>query len=304
MRKFYCILILGLVLHSSGKAQYFPIYSQYMMNGLSINPAYAGSRDVLSATLLGRQQWYGFDGAPRNIAFGAHMPLKNAKSAIGIQVHNESLGIEKNTGVFGIYAHRFRLGNGKIALGMKAGISFINEDISKVSLKTPSGDVAFDDMKEGAVMPNFGFGVYYSDDKFFGGLSLPSILNYNSGGQSTNQLKSSNILLTGGYLWRVSESLKLKPSTLVKYRPGASTQFDLNLNWIFFKNDMLWVGNSYRYNEAIVTLVEVQLTRQLRLGYSYDYSIGPLKNFSSGSHEIMIRYEWRDRVNTLNPLYF
>jgi type IX secretion system PorP/SprF family membrane protein len=304
MRKFYWILVLGLRLHSSGMAQYFPIYSQYMMNGLAINPAYAGSRDVLSATLLGRQQWYGFNGAPRNLAFGAHMPLKNAKSAVGIQVHNETLGIERNTGVFGIYAHRFRVGNGKIALGMKAGISFINEDISKVSLKTPSGDAAFDDIKEGMVMPNFGFGVYYSDDKFFGGLSLPAILNYNSGGQSTNRLKSTNFLLTGGYLWKVSDVLKLKPSTLIKYRTGSPTQFDLNLNWIFFKNDMLWVGNSYRYNEAIVTLVEIQITRQFRLGYSYDYSVGPLKTFSSGSHEIMIRYEWRDRVNTLNPLYF
>jgi type IX secretion system PorP/SprF family membrane protein len=292
------------MLHSLGMAQYFPIYSQYMMNGLAINPAYAGSRDVLSATLLGRQQWYGFDGAPRNIAFGAHMPLKNAKSAVGMQVHNETFGIERNTGIFGIYAHRFRVGNGKIALGMKAGISFINEDISKVSLKTPSGDAAFDDIKEGMVMPNFGFGVYYSDDKFFGGLSLPTILNHNSGGQSTNRLKSSNILLTGGYLWKVSESLKLKPSTLVKFRSGSPLQFDLNLNWIFFKNDMLWVGNSYRHNEAIVTLVEIQVTRQFRLGYSYDYSVGPLKTVSSGSHEIMIRYEWRDRVNTLNPLYF
>lgn len=303
MRKFYCILILGLMLHSVGMAQYFPIYSQYMMNGLAINPAYAGSRDVLSATLFGRKQWFGINGAPSNYSLGAHMPLKNQKSAIGFQAHNESIGIENNTGIFGIYAHRLRLGNGKLALGLKAGVSFINEESSKLSLKSPTGDAAFENIKEGVVMPNFGFGIYYSNTKFFAGLSLPAILNYNSGGQATNEIKSANILFSGGYLWKVSEVFKVKPSTLVKYKFGSPTQFDLNLNWIFFKNDMLWVGHSYRHNEAIVTLVEIQITRQFRLGYSYDYSIGPLK-YNNGSHEIMIRYEWRDRVNTLNPLYF
>lgn len=302
MRKLCFILVLWLGVHSLGIAQYFPIYSQYIMNGLVINPAYAGSRDVLSVTAMGRQQWTGFPGAPTNIALGAHMPFRNQKSAVGVQVHNETIGIEKNTGAFFIYAHRLRLGEGKLALGLKGGASFISEQTDKITLKTPNGDVAFDNIKEKAVMPNFGFGVYYSNLKWFAGLSLPYILSYNTSGQSTNHLSSSNILLTGGYLFTLSDGLKLKPSTLLKYKIGASTQYDINLNWILFKNDVLWIGNSYRSNEAIVTLIEVQVSRKFRLGYSYDYSIGPLKKYNS--HEIMIRYEWRDRVNTLNPLYF
>lgn len=304
MKRIFSILILGLLLFSPGVSQHFPTYSQYMMNGLAINPAYAGSRDVLSATILYRQQWVGFEGAPSVISMGAHMPFRNQKVALGLQVFNETLGIEKNTGVYGNYAYRIQMGSGKIAFGLKAGFNIVKEVNNKITLHDPTIDNAFENVKETMFMPNFGFGVYYSNTKFFTGLSLPSLLGYNSGGEASSGLKTYNILLTGGYLFRISEKLKLKPSTLVKYKYESAPQFDLNLNWIFFKDDILWIGNSYRHQEAIVTLIEVQVSRKFRLGYSYDYSIGQLSKHNSGSHEIMIRYEWRDKVSTLNPLYF
>jgi type IX secretion system PorP/SprF family membrane protein len=304
MKRCGLILVLGFVLASAGWAQHFPVYSQYMMNGLAINPAYAGSREVLSATFLYREQWVGFEGAPGIFSLGAHMPFRNQRVALGVLVSNESIGLENNTSLYGNYAYRIQMGSGKLAFGLKAGFSLAKEQISRVTLHDPTVDKAFDDLKETVFMPNFGFGVYYSNSTYFAGLSLPSILSYRSGGQASTGLRTYNLLMTGGYLFKVNEQFKLKPSTLIKYKYESAPQFDINLNLIFFRDNILWIGGSYRNKESIVSLIEIQVSRTFRLGYSYDYSIGPLSKYNSGSHEIMLRWEWRDKVNTLNPLYF
>ncbi|NJK94333.1 MAG: type IX secretion system membrane protein PorP/SprF [Bacteroidales bacterium] len=305
MKKLFIILCFVILNIYAGKAQHFPVYSQYMMNGLSINPAYAGSRDVFSATFLLRKQWVGFEGAPTIFSLGAHLPFRKQNAALGLIAYNESIGIENSTGLFVNYAYRVRLGNGKLAFGLKGGFNLVKEQNTKITLRDPLTDAAFEGNNENRFMPNFGFGMYYSNTKFFAGLSLPSMLNYNSNGESAKtDFKTYNVLLTGGYLIKFNENFKLKPSTLIKYKYESDVQYDLNFNAIFFKNDMLWVGGSYRNKEAWIGLIEVQVTRKIRLGYSYDISIGPLSNYNNGSHEIMLRYEWRDKVATLNPLYF
>lgn len=305
MKRLVIILLLGLSASLKIYSQYFPVYSQYMMNGLTINPAYAGSRDVFSLTAMSRHQWVGFEGAPTIYSLGVHMPLRNEKVALGLIVNNESVGIENSTGLYGNYAYRVRLGNGKLAFGLKAGFDFAREQLDKITLHDPNSDMAFETAKESLFLPNFGFGMYFSNFNYFVGLSVPSFLNYDSNGKIAKPgLNSYNLLLTGGYLLRVSDIFKIKPSTLLKYKCQAPMQYDINLNFIFFKNDLLWVGASYRNKESIVGLIEIQVSRKFRLGYSYDYSIGPLKGYNNGSHEIMIRYEWRDKIDTLNPLYF
>ena len=305
MKRIGIILFLTFVLQYSSYSQHFPVYSQYLMNGLSINPAYAGSRDVLSATLLYREQWAGFDGAPSIYSVSAHMPFRNQRVAIGMQAFNEVIGIESNTGFFGNYAYRLQLGPGKLAFGLKAGFNISKEINSKITLHDPTVDKAFEDVNESVFMPNFGFGLYYSNAKYFAGFSIPSILSYTSNGENIKTgFKTYNALISGGYLHKFSDMVKIKPSTLIKLKYESAPQFDLNLNVILFKDDLLWIGAAYRNKEALVSLIEIQVSRKLRLGYSYDYSIGPLSKYNSGSHEIMIRYEWRDKINTLNPLYF
>jgi type IX secretion system PorP/SprF family membrane protein len=303
MRKFFYILISGIMLHLAGLAQNFPIYSQYLMNGLSINPAYAGSREVLSATFLYRRQWVGFEGAPAIFSMGAHMPVRNQRMAFGMQVYNESIGIERNTGLFGNYAYRIRTGKGKLSFGMKAGFSLIKELESQTILHDRT-DVAFENNNETAWLPNFGAGVYYSAPTYFAGISVPSILSYGNTSARGSAFKNSPVLFTGGYLFKIDDQFKIKPSTLVKYQRGFVPQADMNLNLIFFKDDLLWVGLSYRSREAVVGLLEVQVSRKFRIGYTYDYSVGALGRYNNGSHELMIRYEWRERIDSLNPLYF
>jgi len=305
MKRIFFLLSFIFILQSSGFSQHFPIYSQYMLNGLAINPAYAGSRDVLSASLLWRKQWVGMPGAPNIFSLGAHMPFRNERLAAGLLIYDEKIGFERSTGIFGNYAYRVRLGNGKLSLGLKGGGNLLKELDNKISLRDPTPDKAFENIKESRFLPNFGVGAYYVSSKYFIGLSIPTILTYTtSGTTSKTEYNSFNILFTTGYLWKLSDQFKLKPSTLVKYKLNSSMQFDLNMNMIFFEGDILWIGASYRNNDAIVGLFEIQVSRKFRLGYSYDYTMGPLSNSTNGSHEILIRYEWRDKVNTLNPLYF
>jgi type IX secretion system PorP/SprF family membrane protein len=289
-----------------GKAQHFPIYSQYMLNGLAINPAYAGSRDVLSTSIMYRKQWMGFDGAPVTATLSAHTPLKNRKIGLGLHVITEKIGISNNISFFGNYAYRVRMGLGHMSFGLKFGTEILKEDYSQITTRK-ADDVAFSNT-ESFVLPNFGFGAYYFTNDYFVGLSIPSFLSYKQASGSKfeayNDIKNYNFLLTGGYLFWITNTFKLKPSTLIRYHANSPVQFDLNLNAILLKDGLLWLGMSYRNKEALVGLVEFQMGTKWRMGLSYDYSLGPISKYSSGTIEAMLRMELITVVKTINPRFF
>lgn len=290
------------------KAQHFPIYSQYMMNGMAINPAYAGSRDVVSLLLSQRWQWVGFDGAPTTTAFSGHMPTKSKNMGLGLQFMDEKMGVTHNVSIYGNYAYRVRWGAGRLSLGLKAGFDLLNENLSALNLQQ-KGDPSFNEAKPNSFRPNFGFGAYYYSNKYFVGLSVPSLLSYresstNNGFKAYNNIANYNFLITGGYLFFISDLVKIKPSVLGRYHVNSPLQYDLNCNVILLKDDLLWLGVSYRAKEAFTGLFEFQINKQFRLGYSYDYTLGPLGKYNSGSHEIVLRYELRYRINAINPRYF
>ena len=279
-----------------------------MMNGLAINPAYAGSREVVSLLLSQRWQWVGFEGAPTTTSFNAHMPTKSKTVAFGLQFLDERIGVTNNISIFGNYAYRVRLGTGRLSFGFKAGLEVLKENLSKLNLPQKD-DPSFNQTSTVAYLPNFGFGTYYYNDKFFAGLSIPTFLSYRevssgNGFKPYNDIKNYNFLLTGGVIFKINDIIKVKPSTLLRFHSNSPIQYDLNCNLILFKDDLLWVGTSYRSKEAFVGLFEFQLNTQLRLGYSYDYTMGPLTKYSSGSHEIVLRYELRYKINAINPRYF
>jgi type IX secretion system PorP/SprF family membrane protein len=297
---FFCSLTMN--------AQHFPIYSQYMMNGMAINPAYAGSREVVSLLFSQRWQWVGFDGAPTTTGISAHMPTKSKTVAFGLQVLDERIGVTNNLSVFGNYAYRVRMGTGRLSLGFKAGVEVLKENLNMITLPQKD-DPTFTEAKPTSYLPNFGFGAYYYNDKFFAGLSVPSLLSYResstgSGFSPYNNVQNYNFLLTGGVIFKINDNVKVKPSTLLRFHANSPLQYDLNCNVILFKDDLLWVGTSYRSKEAFVGLFEFQVNTQLRVGYSYDYTLGPLSKYSSGSHEIVLRYELRYKINAVNPRYF
>jgi len=300
----YILFILLFCISEEANCQYSPIYSQYLMNGLAINPAYAGSRDVLSLSFSSRCQWVGFEGAPSTITVSGNMPFKNKALAMGLLLTKEKIGAQNNVSCFGNYAYRLRTNDGFLSFGLKAGFEMMKENNAQITTQKP--DALFNN---GYLLPNFGFGIYFYNSKFFIGGSVPTFLSYREksegiGFEAFNNTRNYNYLLSAGMLFTVNENFKLKPSTLLRYHANSPLQYDINCNFILLKDGKLWLGASYRHQDAFVGLIDFQINTQFRLGYSYDYSLGFLSNYNSGSHEIVLRYEFRYILKALNPKYF
>ncbi|MEA3317467.1 MAG: type IX secretion system membrane protein PorP/SprF [Bacteroidota bacterium] len=304
MRYIYSILFI-IILSFTVKAQrYSAIYSQYMLNGLAINPAYAGSRDCFSNVLLYRHQWMGFDGAPVTQVLSSHASLKNEKHAVGLTVLHEEIGELKNFDFYSNYAFRFRLGSGLFSLGLKAGVTIDQNNLNDISTGNGVDDPAFPNTVEKFVKPNFGVGVYYYNKKFFLGASVPYLLSYgNEKFEMYHNINNYDFLFTSGVLLSLAENFKLKPSVLGRYRLTGDYSVDASLSFIFF--DALWLGGSYRFENEYSFRVQYQLNNQIRIGYAYDYPTGDIKDYNiNGSHEIILRYDFKYKIKAVNPRYF
>lgn len=303
-RSTFYLLILFLAFPFIAEGQrLFPVYSQYMMNGLALNPAYAGSRESFNITLSHRAQWLEMDGAPVSYALSSHAPLKKDKVALGLYLFNEKIDIRNNTGIYGSYAYRLNLKKGKLSFGLKGGVDIQKVDWSKIVTVNPS-DPVFTDNPEQLIIPNIGFGVYYYTSKFYIGASIPSFLSDSlTSGQVHlyHDINNYNYLLTTGFVTG-GNFFKIKPSVLFKYAKNTPLQADFNLALIF--GNFLWIGGGYRIENALVGLVKFEITDQFRLGYTYDYSLGELNKFSNGSHEIVLIYDFSYKVKGANPRYF
>jgi len=294
MKKLLLIAIISFIILRVN-AQHDNLYSQYMFNGLLLNPAYAGSNDVLSATAVYRNQWVGFDGAPRTSSFSLHTPLKNKKLNVGLIFINDQYGITTQNVINGVFAYRLFFKKSSLSFGLQAGVNFTRNNWNSIQTTTP-GDFVFTNQYSQQNLPQTGFGIYYKAQKFYAGISSPDLLSI---GLSSTVFRSA--LLTAGYLINVSEDIKIKPSVLIKYIKDSPIEVDINAN-IYFK--AFGIGYSYRTNDAMVFLITCNITKQLSIGYSYDYTISNLKTFVRGSDEIMLRYDFGYKINPQSPRYF
>ncbi len=302
------VILLVLVLQPVLMAQQVPITSQYLTNGLVINPAYAGTREALSANLSYRKQWARITGAPQFQTLSLHSPINNKeKVSLGLMADYLTYGVTKDVGIYAFYAYSVRMGKGKLSMGLKGGLDLSNTNYNRLQFPdgNPVDPLLTGDMKY--TLPNVGAGLYYYTDKYFAGLSVPSLLTYRR--DETDQFKVTpdythfKTYFSAGTLIRFADAFKVKPSVLVRYSMQEPLEVDLNANLIF--GDLLWVGSSYRMAEkAVVALLDLQITPQLKLGYSYDYQLGHLSNYTSGTHEVSIRYEFEYSVTATSPRYF
>ncbi len=274
-----------------------------------INPAYTGTREVLSAFLSYRMQWIGTSGSPLLQSVSFHSPLKNDKVALGLMAQFMKYGVTKSTSIFADYAYHIKLKNGKLSLGLKAGIDLSNTDYTGLLLNDPD-DPVFKTNEKALVLPNFGTGVYYFSDRFYAGLSIPSFLNYrrSSSGSAVpyHSFSQYEFLFSAGALISITPVFKFKPSVLVDYslqNTRKLTQLDINGNFIIA--DLVWIGGSWRVSEQVaVGIIQAQINQQLMIGLSYDYPFGRMTSYSKGSTEFVIRYEFRYKVSAANPRYF
>ncbi len=295
---------------STGISLGYPVYSQYLQNGLLINPAYAGSRGSLSAFLSYRMQWMGIPDAPVFQSVSLNTPLKNDKVGLGIMAQFMKFGFTKSQSIYASYAYHIKLKKGKISFGLKGGFDRSNTDYTGI-LTTTKNDPVFTVNDKPYFLPNIGAGVYYFSDKLFAGVSVPSFLSYRKN-SSTGSLEAYHsfseydLIFSAGGLITFSEALKFKPSVLIDYsfqNTKNLTQFDINGNFIF--GDLIWVGGSWRTSEQVaVGIIQVQLNPQLMFGFSYDYPVGRMNSYSKGSSEFILRYEFGYKVSSANPRYF
>lgn len=285
---------------------YEPVYSQYWVNGLAINPAYAGSRECFSNTILYRDQWMGFEGAPTTQTLSSHLPFKDEKNAVGLFVFHESIGVSDYIDIYGNYAFRFNLGAGRLSLGLKAGVSLLQGNYSELQTDPEGAEITDEILNdESETLPNFGVGVYYYTKGYYVGFSVPSLLSYelkNSEKKMSIGPSNYDFLLTGGFLYSFSDMFRVKPSFLLKYRLDNTFQVDASVNAIFY--DKVWIGGSYRYNNQFVVMAEYQATNQIRAGVAYDFPLGDFTGQLGGSMEIILRYDFKYKIRAVSPRYF
>ena len=291
------------------RAQQDPQYTQYMYNMNIVNPAYAGSRGTLSIGLLGRTQWVGISDAPKTATLSIHAPVgKNL--AAGFSAIADTYGPVNEQNIYADLSYTITTSEeGRFAFGLKGGITLFDVGLLSDIIPpqtVPGVDRLFqDDINE--IFPNFGAGVYYYTDKFYAGLSAPNLLETKhlekQSGTITRASEKMHYFFTSGYVFDLSETLKLKPSFMAKAVSGAPLSLDVTANMLF--NDRLELGLNYRLDDSIGGLVNFGVTPDLRIGYAYDYTTSNLGNFNSGTHEMFLLWDIDfSKKNLKSPRFF
>ncbi len=306
------ILFISLILlGSSGLyAQQEMMLSQYMFNGLFLNPAYSGTHSYAEATGLYRAQRTGFDGAPRTQTFGVEGPIANELMGLGLTFINDRLGDTRQTEIFANWSYHLFLdaeGETRLSFGLRAGFSDYTANLTDTKV-FDNGDPVFSEDVSSEFVPKFGAGIYLYNKMWYAGLSIPTVFaadknvrfNINDVG---DRYFEPHTYLTAGYVFKLNENLVLKPSFLIKYLQNTPLQADINCN-LLIKNTF-WVGASFRSGDAIVGLLEYNIGNDFRVGYAYDFTTSQLNNYNNGSHELMLSFKFgKDPIKTKSPRYF
>lgn len=303
MRQFFTLV--GLFIAGLAFGQQQATFSQYMFNGLAINPAFAGSDGVLTATALARYQSLGLEGAPNTQSFAVHAPLLNKSVGVGFLVVRDNISIINQYSVQGAYAYRIKFNElSSLSFGLQMGINSISAEYSQL-LSINQNDPAFQgDVR--STRPNFGVGIFYKTNILFAGLSIPQMANnvFTRGPDLSTVQQDNPIILNAGYIWKINRAIHFRPSTLIKFVGGQIVELDINAQISF--DDILWVGASATLFNSVDILTQMKLTRQLRFGYSYTITTNELRVVSIGTHEVMIsyRFEFPPKDGLISPRYF
>lgn len=280
-----------------------PQYTQYMDNMLYYNPAYAGSRDALSFAVLHRQQWTGFSGAPMTTSFTAHTPLKYKSFAVGISAINDKIGVTNANWVNADASWSMRFKNDSyLSFGLKGGVSILNGDIASKS-KENVNDVVLNTNYRNELKVNGGGGIYYRSTNWFVGAAVPQLFEskYKPGDVIAFN-KRHYYFMVGGY-FSINSSLKLRPSAMVKVTENAPVAIDASAALII--KDKLWLGANYRFGDSFGAIVQLQFTKQFKLGYGLDISMTKLRSYNYGTHEILLMYDLVFNKSMMSsPRYF
>lgn len=281
-------------------------YTQYMYNTIAINPAYAGSRGVLSVFGLYRTQWIGLDGAPKTSTFSVNTPLNDSNLGLGVSLVNDKIGPTNENTLSADLSYTIPTSSSaKLSFGIKATANLFNVDVSKLSFEDQD-DPQFQDLSN-KFTPNIGAGVYWHSEKAYLGFSIPNFIETNRYDDNDTAIFKDkiNYYLMAGYVFNLDklEYIKFKPALLTKMVQGAPLQVDVSGNFMFY--DKLTLGLAYRWSASVSAMAGFQVSEGLYVGYGYDHETTQLRRFNSGSHEVFLRFEFFNNYNKMiSPRFF
>lgn len=302
MRYFLFFTFFGLFVLGSVKAQQLPQYSQYILNKYVINPASAGSEDYFLGQTNYRNQWSGITDAPRTYILSVNGPLNHEKMGIGGYIFSDVTGPTRRGGFNFSYSYHFQLDQGiKLSLSVNGGIISYTVDGTAIDFEENEDEI-FSQTEEQNLYPDAGFSFYlYGEDFFFGG-SAPQLLRneleFDNSIRNPNGRLVNHYFIMGGYTYELNGLFDLQPSFLLKYVDPVPLQYEFTLRGIY--DEMAWLGLSYRKDDAIGILAGYVLKENISFGYSYDITQSDLKNYSNGTHEIMLSFKFNRQATQGN----
>lgn len=283
------LALMGGILFQFGFAQQDPIYSQYINNPMTINPAYAGLNNRLNASVSYRNQWTGFDGNPTTFNFNSHLSLLDNKIGAGLLVMQDQIGNTKNTEVEAAFSYKLPVDeNTALSFGMQAGFITFRNNVSDLNLEDPT-DEAFQ-QTENVTKPNVGVGAILKSEKYLLGVSIPRLLNtvLDQGGQEF-ELYDRHFYVFGAYVIYLNENIRLKPAALLRGVSGAPMSVDLNFTATL--NEKYAAGIFTRNFNTYGLQIQARLAEKLKLAYSIEVPTGNSVGSSFISHELFLGFE-------------
>lgn len=285
------LLCLVMLWSSEALAQQVPLYSLYMFEKSLVNSAYAGINNQVVGTLLYKNKFVGFEGAPQTQILAIHAPIQSKFMGVGLKVVNDNIGSTRATSFAVMYSYHLGFASGKLSLGLEGGLINYNTDFDQM-LKTDQIDAVIPVASESLLLPSASTGLFYLSDKMHFGVSLnhliPSKLDKSTFERDPRAQLSKHLIVINGYDLELGRNLKLKPSWLLKYVASAPVQLDLNISAEFMETILF--GATYRTGDALVFLMRYSHAKQIHIAYAYDYTISKLSTYSGGSHEVAISY--------------
>ncbi len=295
MKKEVLIILLSTILLTGISAQNDPVSSQFMFNHMLYNPGAAGSTGMICATAMNRQQWVGFEGAPKSTVFHINAEVKpfNIRSGVGLTIISDQTGFDSDNSLLLTYSYITELGNGNLGIGINAGI--LNKSIDPTwnipsgdIFVQPSGDPLIPDGKESHLTYDMSFGLFYNSINYYAGVSVTHLNEPKIKYTTATPYIARQYYATAGYTVRLpNPNFELLPSAFV-YTDGKL--FQLTINTTVRYNKKVWGGVSYRAGDALIGMIGLELYNGIRIGYSYDFPMNDIRKGTSGSHEFMINY--------------
>ncbi|MBG6110009.1 type IX secretion system PorP/SprF family membrane protein [Flavobacterium sp. CG_23.5] len=305
MNKIFLTSLLVLIAYMDVKAQQDPHYTQYMYNLNVVNPAYAGSKESISFGLLYRKQWVNIEGAPSTFTFSGDTPVGN-NVGVGLSLISDKIGPVTEQNVFGDFSYTLQVNEtGKLALGLKAGVSFHQVGLRDIqsSLPDPSEGIFGQDINDASL--NLGTGAFYYTDNYYVSFSVPNMLKSAHLDYNGRQYGSdvSHYFLTAGYVFDVNYDLKFKPSFMLKSAFNVTPSLDVSANFLY--KEKFEIGATYRLQDSFGGMVNFAVTPELRIGYAYDHIVSDLKVTTSSSHEFILLYDlFTSKKVSRSPRFF